>query len=69
MKDNACMIPNLAIHSATPARRPCRAGCLEKNHPRFAPVFFSAKPCRDAGKQTTGTTRNKNACTLQADNV
>ena len=46
-----------------------RAGCLEKNHPRFAPVFFSAKPCRDAGKQTTGTTRNKNACTLQADNV
>ncbi|MCS3330332.1 hypothetical protein NXX31_16690 [Bacteroides thetaiotaomicron] len=40
-----------------------------KNHPRFAPVFFSAKPCRDAGKQTTGTTRNKNACTLQADNV
>jgi hypothetical protein len=44
-------------------------GCLEKNHPRFAPVFFSAKPCRDAGKQTTGTTRNKNACTLQADNV
>ncbi len=31
--------------------------------------YFSAKPCRDAGKQTTGTTRNKNACTLQADNV
>jgi hypothetical protein len=20
-------------------------GWLEKNHPRFAPVFFSAKPC------------------------
>ena len=51
------------------ARRPYRAGWLEKNHPRYAPVFFSAKPCRDAGKQTTGTTRNKNACSLQADNV
>ena len=60
---------SILISCATPARRPCRAGCLEKNHPRFAPVFFSAKPCRDAGKQTTGTTRNKNACTLQADNV
>ena len=22
------------------ARRPCRAGWLKKNHPRFAPVFF-----------------------------
>jgi len=40
-----------------------------KNHPRFAPVFFPAKPCKDAGKQTTGTTRNKNACTLQADDI
>ena len=27
------------------ARRPYRAGWLEKNHPRYAPVFFPAKPC------------------------
>ena len=53
----------IAVCRATPRRRPCRVGCL-KNHPRFARAFFSAKPCRDAGKQTTGTTRNKNACTL-----
>jgi len=69
MTASSFLAAKIAVCRATPARRPCRAGWLEKNHPRFAPVFFSAKPCRDAGKQTTGTTRNKNACTLQADNV
>ena len=69
MTASSFLAAKIAVCRATPARRPWRAGCLEKNHPRFAPVFFSAKPCRDAGKQTTGTTRNKNACTLQADNV
>ena len=69
MTASSFLAAKIAVCRATPARRPCRAGCLEKNHPRFAPVFFSAKPCRDAGKQTTGTTRNKNACSLQADNV
>ena len=69
MTASSFLAAKIAVCRTTPARRPCRAGCLEKNHPRFAPVFFSAKPCRDAGKQTTGTTRNKNACSLQADNV
>ena len=27
------------------ARRPFGLGWREKNHPRYAPVFFSAKPC------------------------
>jgi len=36
------------------ARRPCRAGWLEKNHPRFAPVFFSAKPCTGHWQRTAG---------------
>ena len=57
MTASSFLAAKIAVCRATPARRPCRAGCLEKNHPRFAPVFFSAKPCRDAGKQTTGTTR------------
>jgi len=46
-----------------PSKAALRAGGLEKNHPRFAPVFFSAKPCMGAGKRTTRQSRNKNACT------
>jgi len=40
------------------ARRPYRAGWLEKNHPRYAPVFFSAKPCTGHWQRTAGPVRN-----------
>ena len=48
------LVANIAVCRTAPARRPLRAGWPEKNHPRSAPVFFSAKPCRDAGKRLQG---------------
>ncbi len=30
----------------------------KKNHPRFAPVFFSAKPCTGHWQRTAGPVRN-----------
>ncbi|MCS2749141.1 hypothetical protein [Phocaeicola vulgatus] len=40
MTASSFLAAKIAVCRATPARRPCRAGWLEKNHPRFAPVFF-----------------------------
>ena len=36
------------------ARRPYRAGWLEKNHPRYAPVFFPPSLAPVIGKEQPG---------------
>ena len=41
-------LAKLAVRRAAPARPPCGLGRQEKNRPRYAAVFFPAKPCRAA---------------------
>lgn len=38
-------LAKLAVRCAAPARPPCGLGRQEKNRPRYAAVFFPAKPC------------------------
>ena len=69
MTASSFLAAKIAVCRATPARRPCRAGCLEKNHPRFAPVFFPSKPCAIMAKSKPGHIRNGNTGFCQAGHV